>query len=159
MPGPFRQQQPQHHQQLGGASVAATMSGPGYAQQMQGYGSIDQQQQAYYQQYLQQQQQQQQQQQAAGGGRGAPGASVGYGQQQPMQMQASEGDVTGPSFTSDGQGNLTMLLGLSDSLIGCVLGRGGSVIKDIMASTGTVIHIAQKDDYLPGLSLSTYLAN
>ncbi len=43
-----------------------------------------------------------------------------------------------------------MTLGITDSLLGSLIGRGGAVIKELMASSGSRISVSQKGDYLPG---------
>ena len=42
-----------------------------------------------------------------------------------------------------------MQIGVPDHMVGSLLGKGGSVIKEIMAFSGTTIQVSQKDQYLP----------
>jgi transcription antitermination factor NusA-like protein len=57
-------------------------------------------------------------------------------------------EITPPVYTSDGS-SFTMILGVTDSLVGSILGRQGVVVKEIMSLSGTQIQISQKDTYLP----------
>lgn len=45
---------------------------------------------------------------------------------------------------------ISLTFGIPDRLVGGVVGKQGSIIKEVMALTGTVIKFAQKGVYLPG---------
>jgi len=58
--------------------------------------------------------------------------------------------ITGPTYTSDGLGIITMELGIPDKLLGGILGRQGVTVKDTMSISGAKIHVSKKDQYVPG---------
>ena len=57
--------------------------------------------------------------------------------------------IAPPQFTTDGT-NIIMKLGVVDGLLGPIMGRSGSIIKDIMGASGTKIRVSQKGAYVPG---------
>lgn len=57
--------------------------------------------------------------------------------------------ISAPTFSTDGT-NIIMEIGIADTHLGSVLGKGGYIIKDIMGSTGVKIQISQKGEYFPG---------
>ena len=103
-----------------------------YAQQYQ------QQQQAYAQQYQQHQQQQQQQQQHA-----MMQATPNLAVTQALDSMAQALGMSPPTYASVGT-NIKMEVGIPDNIVGAILGKGGIVIKEIMAYTATVIHVSPK---------------
>ena len=48
--------------------------------------------------------------------------------------------VSPPVFSTDGT-NIIMQMGVPDNLLGPLIGKGGAVIKDIMAVTGTFAQV------------------
>jgi transcription antitermination factor NusA-like protein len=41
-----------------------------------------------------------------------------------------------------------MQMGVPDHLLGSIIGKGGSIVREIMAITNTTIQVSQKDEYL-----------
>lgn len=94
----------------------------------------------------------------AGGGIAAAGAHHGlqppmykqtFQHTQPLDQVSLSLGISPPVYTTDGA-NITMELGIPDAIIGALMGRGGSVVKEIMQITGSTIQISQKDVYVPG---------
>ena len=94
--------------------------------------------------------------------------SLGAGSQQGYSLPSSSGggvygpggatassvmEQISPPLYSSVDGNLvTMQMGVPDQLVGSVLGKAGSTVKEIMVVSGANIQISQKDNYLPGTS-------
>ena len=56
-----------------------------------------------------------------------------------------------PSFTTDGI-DIIMELGIEDSLLGNIIGRGGVVLKEIKDHSGARLTVAPKGVLMPGTS-------
>ena len=136
--------QQQHQQHAAVAAAYAQQPMAAYAQQYQQQAAYAQQ----YQQQLQQHQQQQQQQQQHAMMSVAPNLAV----TQALDSMAQALGMSPPSYSSDGT-NIRMEVGIPDNIVGAILGKGGIVIKEIMAYTGTVIHVSPKSP--DGLSNGT----
>eukprot|EP00595_Chromulina_sp_UTEXLB2642_P002514 CAMPEP_0196765644 /NCGR_PEP_ID=MMETSP1095-20130614/10256_1 /TAXON_ID=96789 ORGANISM="Chromulina nebulosa, Strain UTEXLB2642" /NCGR_SAMPLE_ID=MMETSP1095 /ASSEMBLY_ACC=CAM_ASM_000446 /LENGTH=438 /DNA_ID=CAMNT_0042124029 /DNA_START=14 /DNA_END=1330 /DNA_ORIENTATION=+ len=57
--------------------------------------------------------------------------------------------VTAPQFSTDGT-NIIMVMGIPEHLLGSVIGKSGSIIKEITNTTGAKTHVTAKGDFLPG---------
>ena len=60
--------------------------------------------------------------------------------------------VSTPVFSTDGV-NIVMVLGVSDNLVGVIVGKQGGVIKDIMSVSGAKANVSPKGEFLPGTNL------
>lgn len=58
-------------------------------------------------------------------------------QNQPLQ---SNDRISTPQFSTDGT-NIIMHLGIPDALVGSLIGKGGSILKDIMSQSNTSAHV------------------
>lgn len=57
-------------------------------------------------------------------------------------------DFTPPVFSTSDGSTVTMQMGVPDHLLGSIIGKGGSIVREIMAITNTTIQVSQKDEYL-----------
>jgi len=58
-------------------------------------------------------------------------------------------DILPPMYQTDGT-SITMTLGVPDLKIGVLIGRGGSIVKEIKALSGVNMTLSQKGDTIPG---------
>ena len=85
--------------------------------------------------------------QYGGAGSFTPGAT-GYA---PAPAPASSfGATPAPAASTGGGGAQTVQMQCPDTLVGSIVGRGGSVIVEMQRTSGARIQISQKGEYVPG---------